>query len=63
MLDNRGTNFYHRIHHDKLLSHIPAIVVSGIPEHHLAIPKPFVIFEKPIDEELLARTLKHAIGK
>jgi hypothetical protein len=37
-------------------------VISGIAGRHLAIRKPFAVFDKPIDrEELLART-REALG-
>lgn len=63
MPENSGTDFYRRIHRDKVLSQIPVIVVSGMPGRHLAIPRPFAVFEKPIDKELLVKTIKQAIGK
>lgn len=63
MPENSGTDFYRRIHRDKVLSQIPVIVVSGMPGRHLAIPRPFAVFEKPIDKELLLKAIKQASGE
>jgi len=59
---NTGTDFYRNIHRDKELSEIPVIVVSGIPGRHLAIPRPFAVFDKPIDREALLEKVNEAIG-
>jgi len=60
---NTGTDFYRKMSRDRDLGNVPVIVVSGLPGRHLAIPKPFAVFEKPIDREKLLETVRRAIGE
>ena len=62
MPNDTGTAFYRKIHRLEPYNEIPIIVISGIAGRHLAIRKPFAVFDKPIDpEELLAKT-REALG-
>ncbi len=62
MPKNTGTDFYRKIHRDPKYKDIPIIVISGLPGRHLALPKPFAVFDKPINKEQLAEKVKEAIG-
>ncbi|MBD3382209.1 MAG: response regulator [candidate division Zixibacteria bacterium] len=62
MPKNTGTDFYRSVRHNKEFKEIPVIVVSGLPGKHLAIPKPYAVFDKPIDKQELVDKVKEAIG-
>ncbi len=62
MPNETGTRFYRNMTKDKECKDIPVIVVSGIPGRHLAVSKPFAVFEKPIDRAALLESVKKAIG-
>ena len=51
MPEHTGTDFYRKLHKDKILGSVPIIVVSATAGRHLAVPKPTAIFNKPIDPE------------
>lgn len=61
MPQNTGTDFYRSIRHNKEYENIPVIVVSGLPGKHLAIAKPYAVFDKPIDKQELISKVKEAI--
>jgi CheY-like chemotaxis protein len=60
---NTGTDFYRKMSRDRGLANTPVIVVSGLPGRHLAVPKPYAVFEKPIDQDKLLETVRQAIGE
>lgn len=62
MPGDTGTRFYRNMTKDKDFKNIPVIVISGIPGRHLAVSKPFAVFEKPIDRDALLASVKQAIG-
>lgn len=62
MPNDTGTDFYRRVHRKKPFSEIPVIVISGLAGRHLAIKKPYAVFDKPIDEEELLRKARAAVG-
>ncbi|MDP8240902.1 MAG: response regulator [Candidatus Hatepunaea meridiana] len=62
MPKNTGTDFYRKMRHDKELSKIPVIVISGLPGRHLAVPKPVAVFDKPIDRNALLDVIRATIG-
>ncbi len=62
MPNDTGTDFYRRMHRSKPYSGIPIIVISGLAGRHLAIKKPFAVFDKPIDQEALLKTAREAVG-
>jgi len=62
MPNETGTWFYRHMMKHKEFKDIPVIVISGIPGRHLAVSKPFAVFEKPIDRDALLATVREAIG-
>lgn len=62
MPNDTGTDFYRRMHRKKPFSDIPIIVISGLAGRHLAIKKPYAVFDKPIDEEELLKAAREAAG-
>ncbi len=62
MPNDTGTDFYRRMHRKRDYSEIPIIVISGLAGRHLAIRKPYAVFDKPIDEEELLKTARKAVG-
>lgn len=62
MPNDTGTDFYRRVHRKKSYSQIPIIVISGLAGRHLAIKKPYAVFDKPIDEDKLLKTAREAVG-
>ena len=62
MPGDTGTRFYRNMTKDKNFKDVPVIVISGIPGRHLAVTKPFAVFEKPIDRDALLESVKKAIG-
>jgi len=63
MPNDTGTAFYRKMHRDEECNKIPIIVISGVAGKHLAIKKPFAIFDKPIDETALLEAANNAIGQ
>jgi len=63
MPNDTGTAFYRKMHRDEQFNKIPIIVISGVAGKHLAIKKPFAIFDKPIDAEALLETAKSAVNQ
>ncbi|RKX26726.1 MAG: response regulator [Candidatus Zixiibacteriota bacterium] len=63
MPNDTGTAFYRKMHRDEQSNKIPIIVISGVAGKHLAIKKPFAIFDKPIDAAALLETAKSAVGQ
>ena len=55
MPQQTGTDFYRRLSQDRELRTIPIIVVSGLAGRHLAVSKPFAVFDKPIDPDKVAK--------
>lgn len=62
MPNETGTRFYRNMTKNPDYKKIPVIVVSGLPGRHLAVSKPFAVFEKPIDRDALLVSIKEAIG-
>jgi CheY-like chemotaxis protein len=63
MMPNKsGTDFYRRLIKDRDLCQTPIIVVSGLPGRHLAVSKPFAVFDKPIDPDAFIEQVELALG-
>ncbi len=62
MPNQSGTDFFRKLSKDPGLSAIPVIVVSGLAGRHLAVRKPFAVFDKPIDPEEFGETVDRALG-
>ncbi|MBU0983851.1 MAG: response regulator [candidate division Zixibacteria bacterium] len=62
MPKNTGTDFYRKIRREDDSDQVPVIVISGLPGRHLAIPKPFAVFDKPIDRDGLLEKINEALG-
>ena len=62
MPNHTGTDFFRRLAKDKDLASIPVIVVSGLAGRHLAVRKPFAVFDKPIDPDEFGKTVDRALG-
>ncbi|MFH1540182.1 MAG: response regulator [bacterium] len=58
-----GTHFYKNLLKEDELKNIPVIVVSGLAGRHLAIRKPFAVFDKPIEREELLKAVRKALGQ
>lgn len=58
-----GTDLYRHVHRNKKYSHIPIIVISGVPGRHLAIREPVAVFDKPIDPDELLKVVRETIGE
>jgi CheY-like chemotaxis protein len=63
MPNQTGTDFFRRLAKDKDLGSIPVIVVSGLAGRHLAVRKPFAVFDKPIDPDEFGETVDRALGR
>ncbi|MEJ2581533.1 MAG: response regulator, partial [Acidobacteriota bacterium] len=63
MPEQTGTDFYRRLLKNEGLREIPIIVVSGLAGRHLAVSRPYAVFDKPIDPEEFAATVERALGK
>ena len=63
MPNDTGTAFYRKMHRDEQSNKIPIIVISGVAGKHLAIKKPFAVFDKPIDATALLETAKNAVDQ
>lgn len=63
MPNDTGTAFYRKMHRDENFSNIPIIVISGVAGRHLAIKKPFAVFDKPIDPAALLEAANKALGQ
>ena len=64
-----GQKFYRQVVKDSELSKTPVIICTGMERFrdlfsrdHKTMPKPCGFIEKPIDKELLLKTVKEAIG-
>jgi len=62
MPDHTGTDFYRRLMKHPSLGDTPVIVVSGLAGRHLAVSKPFAVFDKPIVPEEFIETVERALG-
>jgi CheY-like chemotaxis protein len=62
MPDQTGTDFYRRLVRDADLRDTPVIVVSGIAGRHLAVSRPFAVFDKPIVPDEFLETVERALG-
>ena len=62
MPNQSGTDFFRRLSKDEDLAKIPVIVVSGLAGRHLAVRKPFAVFDKPIDPDEFGETVDRAVG-
>ncbi len=62
MPNQSGTDFFRKLSKDHELSSIPVIVVSGLAGRHLAVRKPFAVFDKPIDPDEFGETVDRALG-
>lgn len=56
-----GTDFYRRLTKDDSLRNTPIIVVSGVAGRHLAVTRPFAVFDKPIVPEEFVATVERAL--
>jgi len=63
MPEATGTDFYRRLTKDEALRNTPIIVVSGVPGRHLAVTRPFAVFEKPIVPDEFAATVERALAE
>ena len=57
-----GTELYKNLLCDGELGRIPVIVVSAVPDRHLAVRTPFAVFDKPIDPDVLLSAVRGALG-
>jgi CheY-like chemotaxis protein len=62
MPDHSGTDFYRRLVKHEVLRDIPVIVVSGLAGRHLAVSRPFAVFDKPIVPDEFLETVERALG-
>jgi CheY-like chemotaxis protein len=62
MPNETGTRFYRNMTKHKSFKDLPVIIISGLPGRHLAVSKPFAVFEKPVDRDALLQEIKKAIG-
>ena len=62
MPDHTGTDFYRRLMKHETMSDTPIIVVSGLAGRHLAVRKPFAVFDKPIVPDEFIETVERALG-
>ncbi len=58
-----GTDMYRQLTKNKELGDIPIIVISGLSGRHLAVSRPFAVFDKPIDPDRFIQTVRKAIGE
>jgi CheY-like chemotaxis protein len=63
MPDQTGTDFYRRLMKQQELRDTPVIVVSGIAGRHLAVSRPFAVFDKPIVPDEFIATVESALGQ
>jgi CheY-like chemotaxis protein len=61
MPDQTGTDFYRRLMKQEALRDTPIIVVSGLAGRHLAVSRPYAVFDKPIVPEEFAATVERAL--
>ncbi|MCU0302949.1 MAG: response regulator [Thermoanaerobaculales bacterium] len=62
MPDQTGTDFYRHMMRQDALRDTPVIVVSGLAGRHLAVSRPFAVFDKPIDPDEFVATVRRALG-
>jgi CheY-like chemotaxis protein len=62
MPDHTGTDFYRRLMKHDDFRDTPVIVVSGIAGRHLAVSRPFAVFDKPIVPDEFIETVERALG-
>lgn len=62
MPNQTGTDFYRRLTKDDEHSSVPIIIVSGLAGRHLAVKKPFAVFDKPIEPEAFVAAVERALG-
>lgn len=63
MPNQTGTDFFRKLSKDDELARIPVIVVSGLAGRHLAVRKPFAVFDKPIDPDEFGEAVDRAVGE
>jgi CheY-like chemotaxis protein len=61
MPEQTGTDFYRHLLKQDALRATPVIVVSGLAGRHLAVSKPFAVFDKPIDPDEFVATVERAL--
>lgn len=61
MPEQTGTDFYRRLTKDEALRNTPIIVVSGVAGRHLAVTRPYAVFDKPIVPEEFTATVERAL--
>lgn len=61
MPEQTGTDFYRRLTRDETLRNTPIIVVSGVSGRHLAVTRPYAVFDKPIVPEEFVATVERAL--
>lgn len=62
MPNQSGTDFFRKLSKHDQLGATPVIVVSGLAGRHLAVRKPFAVFDKPIDPDEFGATVDRALG-
>jgi len=62
MPDQTGTDFYRRLMKQEALRDTPIIVVSGLAGRHLAVSRPFAVFDKPIVPDEFIGAVERALG-
>ena len=62
MPDHSGTDFYRRLMKQETIRDTPVIVVSGLAGRHLAVSRPYAVFDKPIDPDEFVETVERALG-
>ena len=70
MPNETGQKFYRKLCKTDELKDTPVVFCSGVGQYkelfsrdHATMPKPFAFIDKPIDRELLIKTIKEAIGE
>ncbi len=61
MPEQTGTDFYRRLTKDNTLRNTPIIVVSGVAGRHLAVTRPYAVFDKPIVPDEFVATVERAL--
>lgn len=62
MPEETGTGLFRRIHDKKEYKNIPVIVISGMAGRGVAVSKTVPVFDKPIDEQGLLKTILEILG-
>ena len=62
MPEETGTGFYRKLRHQKALTDIPVIVISGLAGRRVAVDREVVVLDKPIDEQRVLEEVARATG-